>query len=189
MIINDGKGTGYAAGINAENRLLTSSICATPEHQINHSKGLAFQAYFAVNPAGADDVIFYILNNDNIDIVIEGITINTSAAEEIEYGFCSGTAVATSGASLVPVNLNAGSGNTADITCYGNTADGAVDITGLTRTRIERIWLAASETTFYYNFEADLILPKNKAFYISAVGGDTLLRGSVLFTFHDPETI
>jgi hypothetical protein len=153
---------------------------------VNHNLGNAYNALFAVNPDGADDCIFYLKNQDNIDLVVEGLWIMSSAAEEIYLKIGdTGTAVKTNGADITPVNLNAGSGKTADVLCYSNTADGAVDITGLSGgSTFEKIWLTASADTQLFNFEQDIIIPKNQTFTIYCVGGDTLLRGTVIFNFH-----
>jgi len=74
---------------------------------------------------------------------------------------------------------------TADVLCYSNTADGAVDITGLSGgSTFQKIWLTAASDTQMFNFEQDIIIPKNNVFTIYCVGGDTLIRGTVVFNFH-----
>lgn len=184
MLIEDGKGSGYKAAVNDKNHLRVSAITETKEHNANHDLGQAYSAVFAVNPDGADDVIFYLKNNSDDDCLIEGITWQTSAAEEVYYKLGdTGTAVATSGATITPINLNGGSGNAAEVTCISNISDGAVDITGLTGgSVIEKLWLT-SAASVHFNLEQDVVVPKNSTFTIYAVGGDTLLRGTVSFHF------
>jgi len=188
MKIEDGKGTGYQAEVDGEHKLEVSAVSRTAEHHANHDHGDAYSAIFAVNPDGANDCIFYLKNNDDLDLIIEGVTWQTSGAEEVYYKLNDvGTAVKTNGADIVPVNLNAGSGNAANVTCYSNVADGAVDITGLSGgSTIESLYLT-SATSGYINAEQDIIVPKNKTFSIYCVGGDTLLRGTVMFYFHKHE--
>jgi len=185
MIIEDGKGQGYSASVNEENRMTTQSVAVSNEHHVNHKHGLCYNANFAVNPDGADDCIFYIKNQDELDLVIKGIWIQTSAAEEIYTKIGDlGTAIKTNGADITPVNLNAGSGKTADVLCYSNTADGAVDITGIDGGGTTlKLWLTNTESK-WYNFNQDIIIPKNQTFTIYCVGGDTNLRGTVVFNFH-----
>ena len=185
MLIKDGS-QGYVMGVNEENRGKVTSVSHTIEHHVNHHYGKAFNAYFAVNPDGADDCIFYLKNNAEEDLVIEGVWWQTSAAEEVYYKLGdTGTAVKTNGADITPVNLKAGSGEVADVTCYSNTVDGAVDITGLSGGSIvQKLWLTSTETNIF-NCEQDIIIPKNKVFTIYASGGDTLLRGTVVFNFHN----
>jgi len=119
-------------------------------------------------------------------MILEGVWLESSAAEEVYLKIGDiGVAVKTNGADITPVNLNAGSGKTADVTCYSNTADGAVDITGLSGGgTFQKIWIAAAGDTHYFNFEQDIIIPKNKTFSIYCVDGDTLIRGTVVFFFH-----
>jgi len=187
MRILDGRGNSYEAGVTEEKRLMAACISASVEHHANHYLEEAYNVLFAVNPDGADDCFFYLLNdsNKNTEIIIEGVWFQTSAAEEVEiYIGQTGTAVKTNGADLTPQNLNSGSGNIADVTCYGETADGAVDITGLTGGRlIEKLWLTDAKSVFF-NFEQDAIISPNQTFSMYAVGGDTLLRGTVVFNYH-----
>ena len=184
--IEDGSGTGRSAKVDSENRLHVGAITTSAERHVNQVEGEAYNVLFAVNPAGADDVIFYIKNTGIVDMVIEGIWWQTSAAEEVYYNIGdTGTAVATAGAAVTPANLNAASGRVADVTCLSNVADGAVDITGLTAgTTIQKLWLT-SATSSHFNAEQDIIIPQNQTFTIYCVGGDTLLRGTVVINFHD----
>ena len=185
MIIEDGVGSGKSAKVNNSNMIAVSAISMSVEHYINHDLGLAFNVLFAVNPDGAGDCIFYLKNTDDMDLVISGIWWQTSAAEEVYYKLGDiGTPVLTNGSAIIPVNLNAGSGKIASVLCYSNTADGAVDITGLSGgTTIQQLWLtnAASE---YFDLQSDIVLPKNTVFTIYCVGGDTNLRGTVAVGFH-----
>jgi len=180
--------TSKAAEVTSEGRLKTRSVTQTIESHTNQSEEEAYNAIFAVNPDGADDCIFYLKNNSEEDIKIEGIWWQTSAAEEVYYKLGeSGTAVKTNGADITPANMNSGSGQVADCDCYSNIADGAVDITGLTGGRVaQKLWLTSAESG-YFNMEQDIYVQKNQIFSIYCVGGDTLLRGTVVFAFHNDE--
>jgi len=186
MIIEDGGGSGRSVTIDSEGRLNTRCVTTTAEHEANHDHGESYNAIFAVDPDGCDDCIFYIKNTEEKDMIIEGCWWQTSAAEEVYYKLGdTGTAIKTHGSDITPANLNAGSGNIADILCYSNTADGAVDITGLSGgTTIQKLWLT-SAASGYINAEQDIIVPKNQTFSIYCVGGDTLLRGTLVFFFHE----
>lgn len=185
MQLLDGTGKGFLARVDAENNLRVRAITETKEHNANHEDGEAYHALFAVNPAGTDDVIFYMKNNSPTDIIIEGITWQTSAAEEVYYklgdtGTTGGTSV-----TITPSNMNAGSGNSADVSCLSELADGAVDITGLTGgTTVEKLWLTSAMST-HFNLEEDIVLSSNQVFTIYCVGGDTNLRATVVFHFSD----
>ena len=182
--INDPNG--QPANVNYQGHLETEAIVHSAEHYANHILQSAYQVPFAVNPAGAGDCFFYLKNNDERVLIIEGFSYASSAAEEIYIQIANtGTAVLTGGAALVPANLNAGSGNLASVTCWSNTADGAVDITGLTGGReIERLDIVAAADKVFHNFECDVILPKNSIFSMWCVGGDTNIRGTVVFYYH-----
>lgn len=184
MFIEDPQ-TGNRAKVNSEQQLSVDCVAQTPKHHVNHDHGNSYNALFAVNPDGADDCIFYLKNNDDKDMVIESIWWQTSAAEEVYYKLGNtGTAVKTNGADITPANLNVGSGNIADVTCYSNTADGAVDITGLSGgTTVQKLWLTSAASTLF-DCDQDIIVPKNQVFTIYCVGGDTNLRGTVVFWFH-----
>ena len=182
--INDANGT--PAKVNAQGHLETESITHSAEHYANHIIEEAYQVPFAVNPDAAADCFLYLKNNADADLFIEGFSYASSGAEEIyiEIGN-TGTAVLTSGAAQTPANCNAGSGHNADVTCWSNTADGAVDITGLTGGReIERLWIIAAADKVFHNFEMDVVLPKNQIFSMWCVGGDTNIRGTLVFYFH-----
>ena len=183
MIIENGGNTGHKLVVTSEGRAKAACVSASIEHHSNHTHGLAYNAVFAVNPDGAGDCFFYLKNNAEDDLCVEGFWITTSDAEEIYVNIGdTGTAVKTNGADITPVNLNAGSGNTADVTCYSNISDGAVDITGLTAGRtVNKYWLTAASDTQFFNFESDLIIPKNYSYSMYALGGDTLLRGTGCF--------
>ena len=187
MILEDGKGSGHSVQVNAENQICTSAITQTLDNHSNIIHKTSYNAVFAVNPDGADDCIFYLKNDDDQNIIIEGIWLQSSGAEEVYLKIGeTGTAVKTSGADITPVNLNVGSGNLADCTCYSNAGDGAVDITGLSGGSIfQKYWITAAADTKFFNFEQDIILPKNKTFTIYCVGGDTNIRGTACFFFHD----
>ena len=81
-------------------------------------------------------------------------------------------ALPAGGSSIIPVNLNSGSGNIADgVFQHGN------DITGLSGNTAYRIYHESSNETKYINFEMDIILPKNTAFAMYAGTGTTALVG------------
>lgn len=177
--------TGDRARVSDEGQVAVRAVMRTVEHHANHYHGRAYNALFAVNPDGANDCIFYLKNNDDEDLIVESVWWQTSAAEEVYYKLGdTGSAVKTNGADITPANLNAGSGQSADVTCYSNTADGAVDITGLSGgVTIQKLWLTSAASVLF-NCDQDIIVPKNQVFSIYCVGGDTNLRASVTLHFH-----
>ena len=182
--VNDPNGT--PAKVNNDNQLETYAVTHSNEHWHNIIGEEAYQVPFAVNPGGADDCFFYLKNNSADDIVVEAFSYTSSAAEEIYVEIANtGTAVLTDGTAQIPANCNAGSGKTANVTCWSGTADEGVDITGLAGGReIDRIWIIAAADNKLHNFEMDLIIPQNQIFSLWCVGGDTNIRGTVHFYFH-----
>ena len=158
MFLEDGAGTGYKLAITKENRLLADVVTASTEHHAN-IEGNAYNAYFAQSPTANDDCIFYLVNSDVNDMIIEGVTLYVSGACEI-YFKKNDKGTRNSGSAITPVNLNFGSGNEADVTCeQGVDLDGgAATLTG--GTEFDRIIYAAASSSSYYNFEQDIIIPK-----------------------------
>ncbi len=180
-----GGGKGYIAGVSSENRLFTSTVQSSIEHHVNHTEGLAFNIVFSQSPTAADDCIFYMLNSDDKDMCVEGITLGVTdcTADETLY-FKVGDSGTRNGANTVtPVNLNAGSGNNADGTFeYGADLDGG-SATLAGGSEFKRLVFAGvtDSSSKYYNFESDLILPKNRALTIW-VGGSA--AGTYYITVH-----
>lgn len=178
--------TQLGAIVDPEGHLLTNAVAVTSGQHTNQRHNEAYAVPFAVNPDGGGDVIFYLKNLDDVDLVVEYLDYTSSAAEEIYIKIAEvGIAVATNGVALVPANVNSGSGKAANVVCFGNIGDGAVDITALTGGReIERIWIIALADNKRFSFPSGVILPKNQSFSIYCVGGDTNIRGTVHFHFH-----
>ena len=176
FVIEDGKGSGISAGVSGTNRLLTTSISASPEHAANHNDGEAYSLLFDATPAGAGDCFFYMKNTGEKDIIVEGFYFHLEANEYVDVKLNdSGTPVG--GGSITPVNLNTGSGNTAT----GTFQDGN-DITGLSGgSTVYRIYHASAQSSTYHNFEQDLIIKKNGVltFYIET--GTAALDGVIDF--------
>jgi len=187
MRIEGGTGTSYTAGVTDEFKLEADCISSSIEHHANQEHGDAYAVDFAVNPDAAGDCFLYLKNNSEKDMVVEGVWLSMSGADEVQCKIGdTGTAVKTNGADVTPVNLNAGSGSVADCLCYSETADGAVDITGLSGgSTFQTLHVVAAADSKYFNFEADVVIPKNSTLTLYAVGGDVLIRGSVIMFFHD----
>lgn len=186
MQIEDGQGTGRLVGVSNDNMMRVTAIMATREHHANHSHGNAYQVYFAVTPDAPADCLFYLKNNSIMDITIEGVTWQVGSAEQAVYKIGeTGTAVLANGAVVTPGNLNSGSGNVADCTCWAGAADEGVDITGLSGgATVEHLWLT-SATSSYFNLEQDIIITPQTVFSIYCVTGSVAIRGTVVFNFHD----
>jgi hypothetical protein len=183
--IEDGKGRGNQAAVNNENRILASTVGVTAEHHANHEYGKAFNLVFSQSPTAADDCIAYILNSDDTDMVIEGVTIGVTnaTADDSIYFKIGDSGTRNSATDVTPVNMNGASANNA----VGTFEKGA-DLDGGSATlaggvEFNRFVLAGVTdlTSKYFNFEQDLILPKNKAITIWVGGSAT---GTYYITLH-----
>jgi len=166
VLVDDGKGRGYKAAVDAENRLETYSIEQSIEHHINHLHGRGYHIIFQQAPTAGDDCIFYMQNSSEIDLVLEEISLYVSGACEITLQFGNiGTRNAAN--DVTPVNTNAGSGNTADgIFEQGADLDGgAATLTAGTVVAFYK-FSAESTTNQIFNFSQDLIIPKNQTLTI-----------------------
>jgi len=184
--IEDGQGRGYSAGESEENRLLTDCITSSNEHHVNHLHGEAYNVYFSQSPTANDDCIFYMVNDSDTDLCVEGIKIYVSAACEV-YVQINDKGTRLSATALTPVNLNGGSGKSADGTFEkGADLDGATStITG--GSELERFKFIGEAATDTFNFEQDLILPKNSTMTIWCDTSAATVNGTVIFNYHGLE--
>ena len=190
MLIEDGTGSGRTARVNDENRLQTSTITSSLEHAINHEKGLAFNVLFQQTPTyldpsttdSGDVCIFYMKNTSETTIVLEGIDLRLAGTSQTTIikviGKDSGTPVG--GTTITPANLNLGSGKTADGTFLGGD-----QITGLSGgTELLKVYIESSNVTLSYNFEQDIIVPKNNIITIYSSEVDTEVDAMIIFNYH-----
>jgi hypothetical protein len=177
--IVDGKGSGLTAGVNSDNRFQVSAVEQSVEHFVNHTKGESYNLLFTATPTGPGDCFLYIKNTAEIDMVLEGFWIKLEANEYLEIKI-GDTGTVAGGTDITPVNLNGGSGKTA----LGAFQNG-VDITGLTGGQVShRIYHASSVGSIFWNFNQDIILPKNRAITIYAQTGTTEISGIMVFNYH-----
>ncbi len=180
ILIEDGKGTGRTAAVTPDNQLQVHAISLSIEHDINHSHGESYNMVYETTPAGADDCFLYLKNLHDLDLVIEGIWIHDTASEYVDVKLLD-IGVPASGSDVTPANLNAGSSKSA----LGTFQQGT-DITGLTGgVTNHRIWHLGSAGITNYNFDQDIIVPKNGVFTLYAGTGTTLISGLIVFNYHD----
>jgi len=180
--IIDGTGKGYTAKVDSENKLHVMAVSVTSEHHSNHFHQEGYHLVFQQTPTGADDCFLYLKNNSDDDLILEGITLRTDDNEQIEIKLgVDGTPVG--GTATTPVNCYTDSGNSADGTFLVGD-----DITSLTDGSIsERIYVGSSYTSSHYNFEQDIIVPKNKTLALYAVNGAIEIDGTIVFHYHSCE--
>jgi len=183
MILQGGTGNGYAAGVTSENMLTTLATTVSLERHTNQSEGRAFHCLFEQAVTAGDDCLFYMVNNADREIVIEGIDLYVSAACEV-YVKLNAKGTRNSATALTPVNCNAGAGTVADGT-FEKGADLDGGAAGLTGGSVVHRWkFTAAASSAHRNFEQDIILPKNATLTIwnDTTGANTM--GTVVFNFH-----
>jgi hypothetical protein len=182
MIIEDGKGTGKKASVSSEGFIKVASVQVSVEHHINHHHGEAYNFVFDVTPAGADDCFIYMKNTSDKDLILEGIYISVAGACEV-YMQLNADGTRNSATAYTPVNLNAGSGKTAEGTFeYGtDLAGGAATLAGGTEAG-RGVFRAAGDTKFF-NFDQDIIIPKNKTYTLWS-SASVAINGMLAFNYH-----
>ena len=192
MIITDGEGSGRSVGVSSENRLKTNAITSSIEHHVNHDDKQAYHFVFQVTPETenpsedlTESCFLYLKNTSTTDICIEGFHWRmggTSDTDSIKI-VIGDTGTPVGGTTNTPVNCNVGSGNIADGTFYTGTS-----ITGLSGgTTLDRIYLESSNTSNNFNFEQDIIIPKNYTFTMYAETGGSEIDGTLIFNYHSEE--
>ena len=184
MQVEDGGNTGRKATVNLEGRLDVAAVTSTAEHHAN-TEGRAYHVSFEMTPTAGDDCIFYMQNDDVSNLTVEGIWLSPAAAVEV-YFQSNDRGTRNAAAAIVPAQCHFGSGQEADGT-FEQSADldgGAATLAG--GTEFERYIFRAAAGSTYFNFEQDIIIPKNSTFTIWA--NDTvLINGTVVFNYHSAE--
>ena len=145
--IIDGTGKGYQAGVTSDQRLLTEAVTETEAERANE-KGNSYNMNTGiVNLSGTTETpMIYMKNNENEDVVIEGIVIgiwgsaNGDGLDMISTTYRNPTAgTIVSGATDVPINSNRnyGSTNTLDADVY--LGGDSITMTGGTEHLLVRI--------------------------------------------------
>jgi hypothetical protein len=132
MLLQDGKGRGFAAGVNSRNELLNHATISSEINEVAKEDGQAYSFptdVVAIAAAGQDGLL-YILNptTSRKDLQIDDIRVSSDA--EAHWRFYKNPTGGTliSGADGTPVNTNFGSGNqftgTFKVGVDGNTVTG-----------------------------------------------------------------
>lgn len=189
MLIEDGTGSGRTVAVNSENKLEVVAITASTEHNTNHHDGLAFNVMVEQRPVGADPssgdtraCILYIKNGAETDMTFEGIAIRLGGIGEedvIEVVGRDNEGSPEGGTAVTPVNLNLGSGNSATGTFLKGD-----NITGIFGGEVlQQIWVTSNGTK-YFNFDQDIIVPKNRVLTIYSRNSVAELDVTLSFNYH-----
>jgi len=167
MII-EGASKAYKAEVNERGEITVFSVIKSEMARAN-DEGNAYCAVFEADPNGTDKDFFYLKNLDDMDLSIYKIRMSTGTLDidvDIKIGV---TGSPGSGTAVTPANMNAGSGNVADVTCEYRDEDLA--LTGGTvvdTLYIDKDFIGEQE----FDYPAGIILPKNTALVFNCVGVD-----------------
>lgn len=138
MLIDDGRGTGFKARVNANNRIVTSAVTETEElHTIVAGDGYNINSGTITYTAAG--TMLYLSNNEDKDIVVAAIAVGVGSGTTSDIGEVTVTANITGGdlisdATAVSINANRnfGSSRTLVADVYagksGGTATGGSDV-------------------------------------------------------------
>lgn len=180
MLIEDGKGQGYKAEVNSANQLETRTVQQPRSEWECHNHGTAYVMYFSQAAANgaANEVLGYIQNTSEDDLVIDEIGLHITAANTVYISKVTGTA-GGSPTAVTPVNMNVGSGRTATGTFYKDDS-----MSGLTDAgRLVNCYLAAN-AYLVRTINSTILIQKNSAIgiFVTTQQSQTL-NCSVLFHY------
>jgi len=174
MRIDDGMGTGKQAQVNNGNRLYTSAVTKTEDHDINEKSGKVWSIPFnALNPAGANDYVVYIKNTGDKAIEFSDIRVAASAATQLQLQAVSGTA--SGGTDITPVSR----------TVQGAAIPSAIiqsgtDITGLSDEGvIFFINCPVADTQYHLSTSSKIHIPKGKTIALLVENGSANVTGVI----------
>lgn len=191
MIIEDGRGRGKSAGVDANQYLQTAGPSWSRQSFESQIFKRSYQVFseHTITVAGTKNVLFLQNTNEELEMIITylrtqsvGVTGAPAVGEFWEFGldetFTSG------GVDVVPVNVNAGSSKIADVLAKGDNPT-----LGGTFSVFDKYYpVAADNNVTVYNKEGSVVIPPNRTFSMrytttSAAG---LLYARASFFFTDP---
>ena len=173
--IEDGKGTGNRAEVNAENQLIIKAISESELEYESEVNGLSYNwASDLVDVAAGDDTVLLVKNLSDKPLHILSVLIaNGSTASEYTIHLPT-TEVTPTGTAVVGTNLNTASSNVADALAKSletNNTQGTV---------IGTVWLAVDRNILIPT--TGVILGKNKSIGVDVIADTS--ESAVTITGH-----
>jgi hypothetical protein len=175
--IRDGKGRGNVAAVNSDNKLMVYSQSSSNQHSISEETQQAYQCIGTATLASGTVVALHIKNTSSTkNMVVSYIrhqVIDPSGGTAVPnasnyFKIALGRTYTSGGSEVTPVNVYAGSGNTAEVTAY----DSAPTLAG-TASEIDRNYTQSEANMQSFNKEGALIIPPNQTIELSYVGDQT----------------
>ncbi len=174
--------TNKSMEVTSEGRAKVLALSVPLGHHINHDHGDAYTINVSVTPTGAGDCFFYMKNLSETDIIIEKICLYVAADDIISLNI-SDTGTPVGGTDVTPVNCHAQEGRQAEGTFqYG------VDITGLSGGKLlHRFFFNGGDTSKEFNFNNNIILPKNSTLTLWATTGNAVVMFTIPIFYHEAQ--
>jgi len=186
-LIEDGRGRGYKVSVDDENCMCVHAITSSNQRHACHVHGTAYTMDIDNVVVDGDGYYFlYIQNTDDDDLIITSITLWVATAKDdanIEAYIGHTIASAANYTAVVPTNVNAGSGLTADGVFYVN--DGAGNLTTLSGGAVAGRWKPTTSVGIWEN-PSGWVIPKNQTFSLACTKDNTF-RGYVSFFVHNSQ--
>ena len=179
MKLEDGKGSGKYAKVDARNKLNVFSVTEPVDRFVNREEHGQWSLPFTVTPTGANDYFFYLKNtSQNTVYTISDIRISSTVATEITYEHVSGTPTYISETAVPTVNRFLGASNTPSITCNYDT-----DITGLTvEGEVFFEECASTDTRYKLSTTSNIYIPPGQAIAFKRVAATGQIKCTVSLT-------
>lgn len=176
-VLEDGKGKGYKAQVDSNNKLLVRAFSESIQHSVSHSDGQAYQLIGTANLTNNIVVPIHITNNSStLDIVVtyvrhqildnDGGTVFPNASNYFRIAL--GRTYSSGGTISNPININTSSANTPIITAYTNNP-----ILEGNAQEIDRWHTKEEGDMSVFNKEGAVILGQNGTLELSYVGDQT----------------
>lgn len=175
--IRDGQGTGKLAGVTSENRLKTVSKSESLQHLISKDYEQAYQVIGIATLANGTTTALHVKNTSGdknlIATYIRHQILDPSGGTTLPnasnyFSMAIGRTYSSDGSAAMPVNVYAGSGNSAEVVVY----QGAPTLVG-TALEIDRWYTKTEGDMSPFNKEGALIIPPNKTFELRYIGDQT----------------
>jgi hypothetical protein len=177
MQIRDGAGSGNLAQVDSNKRLQVYATSASNQHYASERDQQAYQCIGTATLASGTVVALHIKNTSTTKRMVvsyirhqvidpAGGTAVPNASNYFQVAL--GRTYSSGGSAATPVNVYAGSGNSAEVTAY----QGAPTLAG-TASEIDRDYTQSEANMQSFNKEGALIIPPNQTIELSYVGDQT----------------
>lgn len=171
-------GGSQTAGVNKDKHVLVESVSKTDIEFQSFIKGRAYAISSTYSATANDEVISIKNDSTTLDFIVDEIVIGAGAACNFDlFEVTSGT---PAGTTVTPINLNTGSGNSADLTCFGNAS-----VTGsLSGSVLVYDGVTAASDHATLNLKSGLVIGQEKTIAVTA-SATTTVRITVLGYFRE----